>query len=147
MAKVTGLGGIFFQAEDPQALKDWYRENLGVGDTAPFTSTEEGGGAIDFHWVELSEPRRPAMTVFGPFAAGTEYFRPSDKPYMFNFRVDDLDGMLERLAAAGVEVLPEREDAPYGRFAWLIDPEGHKIELWQPPGEQPPTGGPDGESE
>lgn len=132
MGKVTGIGGIFFKVEDPAALREWYREHLGVGGTAPFTSTEESG-AVDFHWVELTEPRRPAHTVWGPFRSTTDYFRPSDKPYMFNFRVDDLDAVLARLAAGGVEVLPEREEAEYGRFAWIVDPAGHKVELWQPP--------------
>lgn len=135
MAKVTGLGGVFFKAEDPQALREWYREHLGIGDTPPFSSTEEGGGAVDFHWVELSDPPRPGHTVWAPFRSSSDYFQPSDKPYMFNFRVEDLDAMVAELTAAGVEVLPEREEAEYGRFAWVIDPEGHKIELWQPPEE------------
>jgi catechol 2,3-dioxygenase-like lactoylglutathione lyase family enzyme len=101
--RVTGLGGVFFEAEDPASLRAWYREHLGVGATAPFTSTQEGG-SVAFHWLEPTDPPREALTVWSVFPAGTAYFEPSAKPFMLNFRVDDLDAVLARLRAAGAPV-------------------------------------------
>ena len=121
MAKVTGFGGIFFKARDPGALADWYAQHLGL-------RVEEWGG-VRFE----EDPARPGYTLWSPFAADTTYFAPSTQPYMLNFRVDDLDGMFEQLRTAGVATDGDIEDSEYGRFLRIMDPEGTRIELWQPP--------------
>ncbi|RDI97644.1 VOC family protein [Dyella solisilvae] len=121
MAKVIGLGGIFFKARDPEALGKWYAEHLGL-------SVDDWGGV---RWSE--EPARPGYTLWAPFAADTSYFSPSTQPYMVNFRVDDLHALLARLRAAGVTVDDRVDESEYGRFGWIMDPEGTRIELWQPP--------------
>ncbi|WP_296818613.1 VOC family protein [Brevundimonas sp.] len=117
---VTGIGGFFFRSKDPKALAAWYLEHLGVG--AP-----EGV----YLW-----PQQAGPTVFSPFKADSDYFA-ADKSWMLNLRVDDLDGLLALLRAAGIEVITKDEwDATpeVGRFARIHDPEGNPIELWQPPG-------------
>lgn len=121
MAKVIGLGGIFFKARDPQALASWYAEHLGL-------SIEPWGGT---RFTE--DEQRHGYTAWCPFASDTTYFAPSTQPYMINFRVDDLDALLAQLREAGVEVDDRVEDGEYGRFGWILDPEGTRIELWQPP--------------
>lgn len=121
MAKVTGIGGIFFKSRDPKALAAWYREHLGL-------DIEDWGG-VNFHW---GDPE--GFTVWSPFQEDTGYFDPSDRPFMVNFRVDDLDGMLTRLREADVQVDDRVEEYEYGRFGWFVDPEGTRIELWEPPG-------------
>lgn len=123
MAKVIGLGGIFFRSRDPAALAAWYGEHLGLDVNPSF------GGAI-FNEDEA----RPGYTLWTPFAADTEYFGERTQACMINFRVDDLDALLTRLAAAGVWVDERREDGDFGRFGWIRDPEGTRVELWQPPG-------------
>jgi predicted enzyme related to lactoylglutathione lyase len=123
MARVTGIGGIFIKARDSKALALWYRDRLGV----PFT---EGQGAV-FQWDD--DPKVDGgMTVWTTFPASTDYFGPGTSSCMINFRVDDLDGLLAKLAAEGVKIDPKRDDYDYGRFAWIYDPEGNKVELWQP---------------
>lgn len=117
MAKVLGLGGVFFKAEDPQAVRDWYARVLGF-------EIHDWGGAV------FKPPRRGSAN-WSPFKADTEYFAPSTAPFMINFIVDDIDGVLKKAAAEGVEALG-RQDEGYGRFAWLMDPAGVKIELWEP---------------
>jgi predicted enzyme related to lactoylglutathione lyase len=122
MAKVLGLGGLFFKSADPAAMRAWYGDVLGM----PF---EE--------WGMVFTPDAPAAhpgaaTVFAPFGADTAYFAPSDKDYMFNLMVDDLDGMLTRCAKHGVEPIKAVLDEVNGRFAHIMDPEGRKIELWEP---------------
>lgn len=124
MERVRGIGGIFFKARDPKALARWYAEHLGV-------PVEDWGGAR-FVWRD-HDARGDASTVWSPFAADTGYFAPSTAPFMINFRVDDLDAMLAQLRAAGAQVDPKVEDSEYGRFGWAFDPDGNKIELWQPP--------------
>jgi predicted enzyme related to lactoylglutathione lyase len=113
---VTGIGGLFFRSRDPDALRKWYSDHLGVG-----------GGEWGL-WQQQA-----GMTVFSPFKADTDYF-PSDRQWMINFRVDGLDDLLDRLRAAGAEVLtkPEWDDPTTGRFARIHDPEGNPIELWEP---------------
>lgn len=122
MAKVLGIGGVFFKADDPDALRDWYRRVLDL-------SFAEWGSA------DFKHPDR-GMTVFSPFKADTDYFAPSDRPFMINLIVDDLDGVLARAEGEGVRPLG-RDDQDYGRFAWLLDPAGTKIELWEPPFDVP----------
>jgi predicted enzyme related to lactoylglutathione lyase len=124
MARVTGIGGIFFKAKDPEALSRWYREHLGV-------STESWGGAI-FHW-RVAEGEEPGCTIWSPFREDSKYFEPSQKPFMINLRVDDLDALLASLREKGARVLDRREDSEQGRFGYVVDPEENLLELWQPP--------------
>jgi predicted enzyme related to lactoylglutathione lyase len=124
--RVTGIGGIFIKAENPGKLYEWYEKHLGI------IREPHGHGAM-LHWREEENPERRGATVWALFEKHSEYFDPSRAPFMINYRVDDLDGLLEALRAEGVE--SKREDSDYGRFAWITDPEGNKIELWQPPAE------------
>lgn len=124
MTRVTGLGGVFFKCRDKAALMDWYAKHLGVD--------ASGHGAWMFQWREAQEPGRKGMTVFGFFDPDTDYFKPSERDVMFNFRVDDLDAVLAALRAEGVEVDDKVEEYDYGRFGWIMDPEGRRIELWEP---------------
>jgi len=117
MERVTGLGGIFFRAETPAALKEWYAKHLGVG--APPESPDEP-------WQQEAGP-----TAFEPFPANTEYFGRPSQQWMLNFRVRNLDAMVAQLRAADIKV-GDTQDYPYGRFASLHDPEGNPIELWEP---------------
>ncbi|KAA6458600.1 VOC family protein [Acidobacteria bacterium AB60] len=119
MARVTGVGGVFFKAQDPKALAAWYAKHLGVPRGDDGTMIFEG-------------PEAAGMTVFSTFAANTTYFGDGAQQFMVNFRVDDLDALLKQLTEAGVKIDPKREDYGYGRFAWIWDPEGNRIELWQP---------------
>lgn len=122
MAKVLGIGGVFFKSKDPAALTQWYKDVIGL-------HVHDWGGV--FLTPEAMAAHPGAGTVFAPFKAETTYFAPSTKDFMINFAVDDLDGVLESCARHGVDakVLP---DEPNGRFAHILDPEGNKIELWQP---------------
>ncbi len=120
--KVLGLGGFFFKSPDPPRLRHWYQRVLGLS----FNSW----GGIDFLPAALPPNSR---LVFTPFAADTDYFAPSIQPFMFNLIVDDLAAVLERAAAAGAQVLQERASGEYGDFGWVVDCDGNKIELWQPP--------------
>ena len=123
MKRVTGIGGIFFKSADPQALSAWYRDHLGL-------DTADWGGAIFRH---ADEPRADAYSNWSPFAADTEYFAPSPHAFMLNLRVDDVEALVARLRAAGVRVLDRGEDGEFGRFRYLLDPEDHLLELWEPP--------------
>ena len=124
MARVTGIGGVVFRTRDPEALYRWYEQHLGI--------TRGPDGSVVFRWVE------PGETAFALFPQDTEYFGPSGQSFMLNFRVDNLDALLAALTAEGVEIDPKREEYPFGKFAWIVDPDGNRIELWQPSGE-PPT--------
>ena len=117
MAKATGLGGAFVRADDPKALYAWYEQHLGLSSS---------GGCFSFEKVA----QRASIAV-AFFPRSSDYF-PVSQPAMLNFQVDDLDGLLEQLLAAGVLVDPRREDYEYGRFGWFTDPEGNRVELWQP---------------
>ncbi|HEX7940192.1 MAG TPA: VOC family protein [Gemmatimonadaceae bacterium] len=125
MKRVTGIGGIFFKARDPKALGAWYREHLGI-DVQPW-----GGAAFD--WNTPDNPNGVGTTAWSLFPADTKHFAPSDAPFMINYRVADLQGLLAELRAAGVQVDDKVDESEYGKFGWVIDPEGNKIELWQPP--------------
>ncbi len=124
MKRVTGIGGIFFKAADPKALSAWYRDHLGL-------DTSEWGGAI-FPWG--GEGSAKGMTIWRPFAQDTDYMAPSTASFMINFRVDDLEALLTVLRTEGCNVLERTETSEQGKFGWVIDPEGNKVELWQPPG-------------
>jgi predicted enzyme related to lactoylglutathione lyase len=125
MKRVTGVGGIFFKSNDPDKMREWYRAHLGI-------QCEEENGAI-FKWRELDDPNKERYTVWSPFAANTDYFAPSEKPFMINFQVENLDDLLAQLKGEGVEVDPRVETYDYGKFGWIMDPEGNRIELWEPP--------------
>lgn len=120
MKRVTGIGGVFFKAENPKRLYAWYEKHLGL-------RAKPGEG------IAFREPADGSRTVFAIFPSDTTYFQPGRSDFMMNFRVEDLDRLLEALRAEGVEIDPKREDFEYGRFAWIMDPEGNRIELWQPP--------------
>ena len=124
MERVTGIGGIFVKAEDPTGLQEWYQEKLGV----PVGEH----GIVMFHWREADAPERRGETVWTLFPQGTTYFSPSRASWMVNYGVENLDRMLAQLREAGVTVEGELAEE-YGRFAWVMDPEGNKIELWEPP--------------
>ena len=123
MKRVTGLGGVFFKSKDPEKIKEWYRKHLGID--------SDQHGAM-FEWRDLLEPSKKCHTVWSPFSMTTKYFAPSEKPFMLNYRVENLEALLEVLRKEGVEVTGEVEEYEYGKFGWIMDPEGNKIELWEP---------------
>ncbi|WP_374106914.1 VOC family protein [Flavobacterium litorale] len=118
---VTGIGGVFFKSKDPKILRDWYKKHLGL-------ATDDYGWSFWWHDKEGNA----AMTQWSPFANDTKYFEPSEKQFMQNFRVNNLDTLLEKLKAAGVTVVGKPESYDYGKFGWILDCEGNKIELWEP---------------
>ena len=122
MAQAVGVGGIFFRARDPQALSAWYEQHFGISRADKTSLFFDGPGAA-------------GMTVFAHFPHDTAYFGPGTQQAVLNLRVDDLDALLVELAAAGVSIDPKRDDHAYGRFAWIIDPKGNRVELWEPPPE------------
>ncbi|HEX4975927.1 MAG TPA: VOC family protein [Pseudomonadales bacterium] len=124
MKRVTGIGGIFFKAKDPKALGEWYRQHLGM-------NVEEWGG-VAFRWAE-DNSSGTGTTIWSPFKADTDYFAPSTAPFMVNFRVADLHALLAALRAEGCEVQDKVEESEFGKFGYVIDPEGNKLELWEPP--------------
>jgi len=119
--RVLGIGGIFFKSEHPAPMREWYAKNLGLSGQ---------GGEVMLHWREKDNPQQERMTVWSIFPANSKYFEPSQ--LMVNYIVDDLDALLERLGKAGIKIDPKRQNAPFGKFAWIYDPDGNKIELWQP---------------
>ncbi len=123
MKRVTGIGGIFFKAEDPEKMKKWYEKHLGI------VSNEWGGL---FRWRDFDNKEKECTTAWGPFTKDTNYFNPSEKEYMFNYRVENLTKLLDQLKKEGVEVIDKVEEYEYGKFGWIMDPEGRKIELWEP---------------
>jgi predicted enzyme related to lactoylglutathione lyase len=124
MKRVIGLGGIFFKAKDPKALYEWYRKHLGV------ESSADGSGAM---WRDAEHPEIPGCNVLAIFPADTKYLAPSQSSFMINFRVDNLDELLKALREEGVEVDPKVDAYDgFGKFGWIMDPEGNRIELWEP---------------
>jgi predicted enzyme related to lactoylglutathione lyase len=121
--RVTGLGGIFFKTQDPEKIKQWYQTHLGLP-TNQYGST--------FFWREADNSEHLGRTEWSPFKADTQYFAPSQKDFMFNYRVENLVELLEVLKQEGVQIVGEMEEYEYGKFAWILDPEGNKIELWEP---------------
>ena len=123
MARVTGIGGVFLRSKDSKALAKWYAENLGI-QLSDFNGTA-------FHWSD-EVPAGTGMTAWSAFPQDTQYFGEGQQAAMINYRVDDLDALLAKLAAAGVWIDPKRDDQSYGRFAWVKDCDGNRLELWQP---------------
>lgn len=128
MKRVTGIGGIFFKSRDPAALGAWYRTHLGL-------NVEEWGG-VAFRWASPENPSGVGTTIWSPFKHDTEYFAPSTSSFMINFRVDDLSALLTQLRSEGCEVDTKVQDSEFGKFGWVMDPEGNRVELWQPPAGQ-----------
>ncbi len=124
MKRVTGIGGVFLKAKDPQQMAAWYEKHLGI---------EFGGQPyFQFQWVNPHHPTEPGSTVFSFFKNESDYFAPSEKQLMVNFRVENLKELLETLKQEGVQVVGDMQEFSYGNFGWIMDPEGNKIELWEP---------------
>jgi len=121
-ARVTGIGGVFFKADDPESLGQWYADNLGI---------MGAGQGVNFFWRLVDKADHYGMTVWSLFELGSDYFGDRDQDYMINYRVDNLAMLLETLALAGIPEVKPREHYEYGDFAWIEDPEGNRIELWQ----------------
>ncbi len=121
VGRVTGVGGIFFKSKDPKALARWYRDVLGI-------PVQSWGGAM----LGYDTPGHPPVVVWNAFPSTTDYMAPSTREFMIDFAVDDLDAYLARLKAKGVVVLKRDDSDPTGKFAWILDPDGTKIEFWQP---------------
>lgn len=121
--RVIGIGGIFFKSEDPERIKKWYSQHLGI-------ESDQYGGKFVWRGAEGDDTQK--ITAWSPFPKDTNYYDPSKKDFMFNYRVADLEGLLKVLKEEGVEQVGEMEVYEYGKFAWIMDPEGTKIELWEP---------------
>ena len=128
MKRVTGIGGIFFQARDPVALRAWYQRHLGI-------DVQAWGGAA-FRWADEAGSPTGGSTIWSIGAADGQPFAPGRASFMVNYRVDDLAALLQALRDEGCEVLDKTDDSDYGKFGWVLDPEGNKVELWQPPAGQ-----------
>ena len=125
MKRVTGIGGIFFHAKDPVALRAWYQEHLGI-------DVQEWGGTA-FTWADGAGNPTKGTTVWSIGASSGDLFAPSTSTFMINYRVEDLAGLLQALRKEGCDVLKKTDDSEFGKFGWVMDPEGNKVELWQPP--------------
>jgi len=123
MKRVTGIGGIFFKCKNPEAIKDWYKTHLGF-------DTDQWG--TNFEWRQADHPEEKGFTQWSPFTDTTTYFEPSKKDFMINFRVENLEKLVDLLKSEGVTVLDEIAIFDYGKFVHILDPEGNKIELWEP---------------
>ena len=121
--KVTGIGGIFFKCKDPDQMKDWYNQNLGL-------VTDKYGSLFEFRSTD--HPDKKGYLQWSPFSNDTKYFEPSKNEFMVNYRVENLVELIEELKKNGVEIIGDIEEYEYGKFGWIVDPEGHKIELWEP---------------
>lgn len=118
MKKVTGVGGIFMKCKNPKAQQEWYKAKLGIGDM--------------FEWRDKEDSNKICQTAVCFFDENTDYFKPSNKDFMYNYRTDNLEALLEELKKEGVQVVGNIEVYDYGKFGWIMDPEGNKIELWEP---------------
>ena len=125
MNRVVGIGGVFIKAKDPVALRDWYREHLGM-------SIEDWGGTA-FRWNFEEGPGESGMTVWSLFEEKSEYFAPSTARFMVNYIVKDLQAVLAALRSEGCDVDSKTDESEYGKFGWVMDPEGNRVELWEPP--------------
>lgn len=123
MKKVTGLGGVFFKCENPQAMNDWYAKNLGM-------ATSEYGTM--FEWRQADDPSKKGSTIWSTFPKDTKYFDPSVKPFMINYRVENIAALVEELKRDNVTIIDKIVEYEYGKFVHVLDPEGNVIELWEP---------------
>lgn len=123
MKKVTGIGGVFFKSDDPAKAREWYQKHLGL-DVNPYGAS--------FEWYESPNESAKAQTQWSPFPKDTEYFKPSKKEFMINYRVADLEALVAELRQEGVTIVDDIETYDYGKFVHILDPEGNKIELWEP---------------
>jgi len=123
MKKVTGLGGVFFKSNDPKAINEWYAKNLGL-------PVQQWGTSFD--WRYDDDPSKKGTTAWSAFPATTKAFDPSEKPFMINYRVDDLAALLDELRKENVTIVDEMVDSEYGKFVHILDPEGNILELWEP---------------
>jgi predicted enzyme related to lactoylglutathione lyase len=123
MKKVTGIGGIFFKCKDPKAVNEWYKTHLGF-DTTPYGTS--------FEWRQEEDPTKKGTTQWAPFAETTKYFDPSTKDFMINYRVENLEALVEQLKNEGVTIVDKIEVVEYGKFVHIIDVEGNKVQLWEP---------------
>jgi predicted enzyme related to lactoylglutathione lyase len=126
--RVTGIGGVFIKSSDPPRLREWYRRHLGI-------AFEEWGG-YPFRWKTADNPGGIGTTVWSVFDAHSNYFEPSQSQYMVNYRVHDLHALIAALRAEGCQVMDKVDESEYGKFGWVVDPDGNKIELWEPPAGQ-----------
>src|SRR5215472_2322024 len=120
--RIIGIGGVFFKSDNRDQMREWYSKHLGFTDK----------GEVMLPWREHDDPQKEHVTVWSVFPSSTKYFDPGHAPFMINYIVDDMDALLDRLKQEGVKIDPKRMDESYGRFAWIYDPDGNKIELWQP---------------
>jgi predicted enzyme related to lactoylglutathione lyase len=123
MKKVTGIGGIFFKCEDPKKVNEWYKTHLGI---------DAGQYGASFEWREDEDATKKGITQWSTFAATTKYFEPSPKDFMINYRVENLEALVEQLKNEGVTIVDKIEASDYGKFVHIIDVEGNKVELWEP---------------
>jgi lactoylglutathione lyase len=122
MKRVIGLGGIFFKCQDPKQLQAWYGTHLGL---------PVGDYGVNFEWRDAEDPKKKGTTVWSPFKESTNYFEPSQKQFMINYRVENLEQLVEELKKEGVTILDEIASYDYGKFVHIMDPEGNKVELWE----------------
>jgi len=127
MKKVTGIGGIFFKCKDPNKMREWYKTHLGL---------DAGQYGASFEWRQADDPTKKGITQWSPFAETTKYFDPSTKDFMINYRVENLEELVEELKKEGVTIADKIEASDYGKFVHIIDLEGNKVELWEPPDEE-----------
>ncbi len=123
MKKVTGIGGVFFKCKDPKAINEWYKTHLGF-ETTPYGTS--------FEWLHKEDSSQKGLTQWNPFPESTKYFDPSTKEFMINYRVENLEALVTLLKSEGVTILDQMETYDYGKFIHILDPEGNKIELWEP---------------
>lgn len=126
MKKVTGIGGIFFKCKDPKKVNEWYQKHLGLN-TGPYGAS--------FEWYQEADSTKKATTQWTPFEEETKYFEPSGKDFMINYRVENLEALVEELKKEGVVIVDQIETYDYGKFVHIMDVEGNKVELWEPLGE------------
>jgi len=128
MERVTGIGGVFIKARNPDRLYQWYEKHLGIKRDNP--------SAAVFHWRHAEKSKKKGMTVWSLFPQHSDYFGAGPQTFMMNYQVDDLMDVLKSLRAEGVVVDPRVEESEYGKFGWVVDPEGNRIELWQAPSDR-----------
>jgi predicted enzyme related to lactoylglutathione lyase len=126
MKKVTGIGGIFFKCKDPSKIREWYKTHLGV---------DANQYGANFEWLQAEDPTKKGSTQWSPFDEKTKYFEPSTKDFMINYRVENLEALVEQLKNEGVTIVDTIETYDYGKFVHIVDVEGNKVQLWEPTGD------------